>query len=162
MKAEGRNAETATLLLFLLDFDRQPGAGRFANQLSLELATEWCLEFSDEQRVQQVLSRLLWMRPSQEILRIAEAHLYQFEWTMDTTFVLTGLIQSGIPTSRLYRVFPEAASPSYFALPEFRADVARIWCRSSSGKLLVPILQSNVKSRLFLPDFLPDFFKGIQ
>ncbi len=92
--AESSSKHASTLLLFLLDFDRQSGADRFASEQSLKLATDWCLSFRDEQRVEQVLSRLLWMRPSQEIVRLAEAHLYNFEWTMDTTFLLTGLMEA--------------------------------------------------------------------
>lgn len=94
VKAESRSEHASTLLLFLLDFDRQSGADRFANEQSLKLATDWCLSFRDEQRVEQVLSRLLWMRPTQEVLRLAESHLYNFEWTMDTTFLLTGLMEA--------------------------------------------------------------------
>ncbi|MGE0263577.1 MAG: hypothetical protein AB7V06_12955 [Candidatus Obscuribacterales bacterium] len=94
VRAESSSEHASTLLLFLLDFDRQPGADRFANEQSLKLATEWCLRIGDEQKVEQVLSRLLWMRPSQELLQLAEAHLYNFAWTMDTTFLLTGLMEA--------------------------------------------------------------------
>lgn len=94
VKTEGDSEYASTMLLYLLSFDRHARADRFANQQSLKLATEWCLSFGHEQRVEQVLSRLLWMRPSQELIRLAEAHLYKFEWTMDTTFLLTGLMQA--------------------------------------------------------------------
>lgn len=91
VRAEASDDHTPALLMFLLDFDERHGADRFAN---VQLATEWCLRRGSEQRVEQVLSRLLWFRPSKEILQLAEAHLYNFEWTLDTTFILTGLMQA--------------------------------------------------------------------
>lgn len=88
------NAEfNETILLFLLGFDRGPNPKEKTNEQSVDVATEWCLRFRDDERIQQVLGRLLWQCPKAEIIRIAEDHVLNFKVNKRTTFLTTDLMK---------------------------------------------------------------------
>lgn len=92
VKADSNSEHVPDLLKYLLDADRRRGAEVPSDARSVQLASEWCLTFKNEKRIESVLSQLLYSCPSQELISLAESHLYDFSWSLETTFLLAGLM----------------------------------------------------------------------
>ncbi len=93
VKSAGDGDFAQNILLFLFEIEPQ-NSNRDTDKQLVNVATEWCLRFSDEVKVRSVLSKLLWRRPSDAIVRIAGEHFFKSGGTDEITFLLVGLLEA--------------------------------------------------------------------
>lgn len=84
--------ESKTILEYLLSAEQINN--KIASAETRELATNWCVLFCGDTRIQNTLRHLMWMSPSPEIVRIAEAHMERAHWTIDTMLLLTSIMRT--------------------------------------------------------------------
>lgn len=127
--AEPEASEAVNLLSFLLDFDRGPSNADGPRPETIELATNWCLQFRNDAKIDSILHRLLWWKPIAKIISLSRERQAQAD-IHNKTFLLSGLLEAeGKPNfKRIKKWFGEAERNS---LDDF---VVYSWLRASHGK----------------------------
>lgn len=127
--AEPEAAEAVNLLGFLLDFDRGPSNADGPRPETIELATNWCLQFRNDAKIDSILHRLLWRKPIAKIISLSRERQAQAD-IHNKTFLLSGLLEAERKPNfkRVKKWFGEAERNN---LDDF---VVYSWLRASHGK----------------------------